>query len=98
MSYQDIVAEDCRLVILKALAKEPDHRLNETVLTRVLEQFGHLKSREYVRTQIRKLEELGAVKVAVAGSVLVPQLLQAGLDHVQRRAFIEGVGRPSLEG
>lgn len=97
MSYQNIVAEDCRLVILKALAKEPDNRLNETILTKVLEQFGHMKSREYVRTQIRKLEELGAVRVAEVGSVLVPQLLQTGLDHIERRALIEGIGLPSLE-
>ena len=98
MSYQTIIAEDCRLIILRQLAKEPDNRLNETILTRVLESFGHLKSRSYVRTQVRKLEELGAVRVIEAGSVLVAQLLQPGLDHVERRSFLEGVGRPSLEG
>lgn len=98
MSYLDVVAEDCRLIILKELAKENDHRLNETILTRVLENFGHLKTRDYVRTQIRRLEELGAIGVKEVGSVLVAELRQPGLDHVQRRAFLEGVGRPSLEG
>ncbi len=98
MSYPDMVAEDCRLIILKQLAAETDRRLNETILTKVLEKYGHRKTREYVRTQIRKLEELGAVKVVEAGSVLVAQLLQPGLDHVECRSFLSGVGKPSLEG
>lgn len=98
MNYAEHTAHDCRLIILKALAKENDGRLNETILTRVLENFGHLKTRDYVRIQIRKLEEFGAVKVTEVGSVLVADLLRPGLDHVERRAFLEGVGRPSLEG
>lgn len=98
MSYADVVAADCRLIILRKLAGEADNRLNETILVKVLETFGHTKSRDYVRQQIRKLEELNAVKVTEAGSVLVAELLRAGLDHVERRAFLVGVGRPSVEG
>lgn len=97
MSYLDHVAEDCRLIILKELSRQNDARLNETILNRVLENFGHLKTRDYVRTQIRRLEELGAVSVKEVGSVLVAELKQPGLDHVERRSFLEGVGRPSLE-
>ncbi|WP_029061318.1 hypothetical protein [Labrenzia sp. DG1229] len=98
MSYSDIVDEDCRLIILKELARQNDLRLNETILMRVLERFGHLKTRNYVRTQIRKLEDLSAVKVSEVGSVLVAQILQTGVDHIERRCFLEGVGRPSAEG
>ena len=94
--FNSFLTEDARLVILKALAGESNNTLNETILTRVLETFGHNRSREWVRTQIAKLAELGAVKVTEAGSVLIASLTQAGLDHVQRRAFIDGVGRPSL--
>ncbi|QFS97573.1 hypothetical protein FIV06_09080 [Labrenzia sp. THAF191b] len=98
MSYLDVVAADCRLIMLKELAGQNDHQLNETILTKVLENFGHLKTRDYVRTQIRMLEGLNAVSVKEVGSVLVVKLLRAGLDHVERRAFLEGVGRPSVEG
>mgnify|MGYP000444901735 CR=1 FL=1 len=98
MSYLDVVAADCRLIMLKELAAQSDHQLNETILTRVLESFGHMKTRDYIRTQIRKLEELGAVNSREAGSVLVVKILRPGVDHIERRAYLEGVGRPSAEG
>ncbi|WFE92292.1 hypothetical protein K1718_13280 [Roseibium porphyridii] len=98
MSYHDVVAEDCRLIILNELSKENDSRLNETILTKVLENFGHLKTRDYVRTQLRKLEDLGAIGIKQVGTVQVAELRQPGLDHVERRSYLEGVGRPSLEG
>ena len=54
-------------------------------------------SREWVRTQLRKLEELGAIALVPAGTVMIASLRQAGLDHVERRSLIDGVARPSLE-
>ncbi|MBD8890911.1 hypothetical protein [Roseibium litorale] len=96
--YRKEADANCRLVILRALADEADLTLNETLIESVLRTFGHTRSRDYIRAQIRKLEELGAVRVVEAGSVLVVQLRQPGLDHVERRAFLEGVGRPGLGG
>ncbi|MED5550050.1 MAG: hypothetical protein VX529_11895 [Pseudomonadota bacterium] len=98
MAFEDHLIEDARLVILKELAGQNDHRLSETMLAHVLEIFGHKRSREWVRTQLRKLEELGAVRITEVGSVLVADLTRQGLDHVERRSFLEGVRRPSLEG
>ena len=96
MSFDVFLTEDARLVILRALAKETNNTLNESILTKILETFGHTRSREWVRTQIRKLEELGAVRVTIAGTVAIASLTQAGLDHVERRSVIEGVARPSI--
>ena len=98
MSYQKHLAEDVRLIILKQLADENDLRLNESILDKVLESFGHRKSRDYLRTQLKQLEELGAVRLTEAGSVLVAELLRPGQDHVDRRMFLEGVAQPSAEG
>jgi hypothetical protein len=95
MSYADHAAADCRLIILKALAGETDHRLNETLLQKILESFGHTKSRDYVRTQLNRLESLGAVRLSAAGSIVVAELLGPGLDHVERRALLDGVLKPS---
>ncbi|SOC27670.1 hypothetical protein [Stappia indica] len=97
MSFAEHVAADCRLIILRALAEETDQQLNETILVAILETFGHRKSREYVRTQLRRLAELDAVRLTEAGTIFVATLRRAGLDHVQRRALIEGVGVPSPE-
>jgi len=96
MDFAEHTAQDVRLIILRALADENDHRLNETLIGHLLQTFGHTKSRDYVRTQLRKLNELGAVSLVEAGSVLVAQLKQPGLDHVERRAFLDGVLKPSL--
>nr|WP_209015332.1 hypothetical protein [Roseibium limicola] len=86
------------MIILKVLAQEADHRLNETMLSHVLETFGHSKSREYIRQQLTRLEELSAIQITEAGSIKVAELLRAGLDHVERRSFLEGVLKPSIGG
>ena len=62
--YEDYLAKDARLVICRELAKQSDGRLNEHIIVSVLEVFGHRRSRDWVLTQLRKLEELGAVRLA----------------------------------
>jgi len=95
--YESFLAADARLTVLKELSQQTDGRLNEALLVRVLDAFGHRRSREWVRTQLRKLDELGAVTLSDVGTVLVAEITRAGLDHVERRAVIEGVAKPSPE-
>lgn len=95
--FAEHLTADARLVILKELAAQTDNRLSETMLATVLDTFGHRRSRDWVRTQLRALSDLGAVRLAEAGTVLVAALTRAGLDHVERRSVIEGVARPSPE-
>jgi len=97
MSYKEVLLQDARLVILIELSKQTDWRLNETILVSVLDAFAHKHSRDWVRTQLRQLEELGAIKVHTTSGIMVAQLLQLGLDHVERRTVIEGIKRPSPE-
>lgn len=97
LSFEEHAARDARLVILRGLAQQIDGRLNEVMLTALLETFGHNRSREWVRTQLYKLRELGAVTTTEAGSVLIASITRAGVDHVERRSIIEGVNRPSPE-
>lgn len=95
MSYEQHLTEDARLVILKELAKQPGGSLNETLLSCVLDTYGHRRSREWLRTQLHKLGDLGAVKLSEAGTVMIAEITRAGMDHVERRAVIDGVARPS---
>lgn len=97
ISFEEHTARDGRLVILKGLAGETDGRMNETLISALLLTFGHNRSREWVRTQLLKLQEIGAVKVVTAGSVMIASITRAGLDHVERRTIIDGVARPSPE-
>lgn len=91
-----IIREEARLILLRTLAGEPDGRLNSELLRRNLESFGITRTREWVQAEMRGLEQLSAIEVSEAGTVLVGQLTQRGLDHVERRAFLDGVKRPSL--
>jgi hypothetical protein len=94
--FNEHLTRDARLVILKELAKQTDNRLNEALLTMVLDTFGHRRSREWVRTQLRLLADIGAISISEAGSVMIAELRQSGQDHVDRRIILEGVARPSL--
>lgn len=95
MSYREYLELDARLVILRGLAAQSTGRLNEVIITKVLDDFGHSKSREWTRTQLHKMEEVGAVKLEEVGTVLVATITRAGLDHAERRSFIEGIAKPS---
>lgn len=97
MTYDEEVARDARLCILKELSLQVDGRANEVSLTRVLDVFGIRRSREWVRSQLLKLSELGAVHTTEAGTVMVAALTRYGRDHVDRRTIIDGVARPSDE-
>lgn len=95
MSYAEMKRNDARLVILRALADENDGRLNETIITKILDAFGHCESRDWVRTQIRALNDLGVITYSEISSIMVANITQLGLDHVERRTVVEGVSRPS---
>ncbi|WP_336801546.1 VpaChn25_0724 family phage protein [Kaistia sp. MMO-174] len=95
--FDAYLVEDARLVILRELVRQLDGRLNETLITRVLETFGHRRSRDWTRTQLRKLSELGAVRISEAGTIMIAEITRAGVDHVERRSQIEGIARPSPE-
>lgn len=96
--YEAALVADAKLVILRELAKMTDGRLNETILVTVLDAFGHRRSRDWVRTQLRALADIGAVKITEAGSVMVAEISRAGVDHVNRRIVLEGVDRPTPGG
>ena len=55
------------------------------VLMRVLDTFGIRRNRDWVRTQLRQLDQLGAVRVTEAGTVMVAALTKLGRDHPARR-------------
>jgi hypothetical protein len=94
--YSAFTNENVRLIILRALAEQTDYRLNDALLLRELETFGHNKTRDYLADQLRWLEsQVGAVKLIAAGSAIVAEITDRGLDHVQLRDVLTGVQRPS---
>lgn len=86
--------ESARLTLLKELLVMPGYASNEVILTAALDDHGYRGSREWVRTQIFKIGELGAAHVDEQGSVLVVTLLSSGQDHVEGRVRIDGIAVP----
>ncbi|MBP0439448.1 hypothetical protein [Tianweitania sediminis] len=87
----DGLNEEARLAILGELNKQSDGRLNETLLDRALAVQGYSRSREWLRTQLRKLEELDAIHITVAGDLLIAGITRAGLEHYEKRSNIDGI-------
>lgn len=95
MSDHRIIIEEARLIMLRAMRDDPlASSQSEPALQEYLQEAGILKSREWVREQLRRLDELGAVTVTQAGSILIGTLTEKGRDHLARRLIIEGVKRP----
>jgi len=92
---KDIIREEARLIILRELATQANYALSDALLQPVLESFGIAKSRDWIREELARLDELGAITRTSQGSVTVARLTPKGVEHVERRLIIEGVKRPS---
>ena len=91
----DRIAGEARLIILRELADQTDGRLNHISLAQQLDTYGIRRDRDWIATQLRKLEALGAIELMTAGPIIVAHIAPAGRDHVAERGVIEGVMRPS---
>ncbi|MCU0946798.1 MAG: hypothetical protein MUF47_00890 [Porphyrobacter sp.] len=88
------IAREARLSILRALAAQVDGRLSDLMLKNMLDIYGYRRDRDWIRTQMRKLADLGAVSVADSGEVIFARIEAPGRDHLEERSVIEGVMRP----
>lgn len=95
MTYSDAVAQDARLIILRELHRQPDGRLNELGLRRVLDTFGITRTRDWLVVQLNRLQELEAITLSEIGTIHVAGLTRVGRDHVEERFILAGVSKPS---
>lgn len=94
----DIIRQHARLHILSDLAEQPDGRWNSEALRDDLEaRVAISRPLDWVHNELLWLEDMGAVKIMTVGAMYIATITQRGLDHVERRRFIDGVKRPSLE-
>lgn len=98
MDMDQLIREQARLIILKALAEQIAETLNSDLLLHKLEVFGIRKTREWVHAELRWLAEMGTITLAEAGSILVATLAARGQQHLDRIVAIEGIKRPSRPG
>lgn len=95
MGMDRIVREEARLIVLRALAEQPDTALNSSLLVEALAAFGLSRTRDWLHVELGWLSDIGAITVLDAGSVRIARLTERGLDHVERRVALPGVKRPS---
>lgn len=98
MDMAQLIREQARLIILKALAEQVDETLNSDFLVLELQRFGIRKDRAWVHDELRWLADMGAVVLADAGSLVVATLTAKGARHLGREIAIEGIQRPSRPG
>jgi hypothetical protein len=96
--YAEIIRQDARLIILKALAGQVDERMHSGYLVEELLRFGIDRPREWVHGELDWLAEMGAVTLLKPGSVVVATLTEKGARHLRRAIVIEGIKRPSRPG
>lgn len=92
--FSDFLRQDQRLVMLRLLAELPGYTSNSSVLVQLLEQFGHVMTRDQVKTELAWLAEQGLVTTDDAGSVLMAKITERGADVAAGRARQPGVKRP----
>ncbi|MQT13655.1 VpaChn25_0724 family phage protein [Segnochrobactrum spirostomi] len=95
MSMENRIVEEARLIILRALAEQPNESLSSEILRQELASFAISRERGWVHGQLDWLAEERAVTVTPVGSVRVATLAERGARHLRREIAIEGVQRPS---
>ena len=97
MSYEDLLIEDARLVLLRVMYEMPNRRANSSVLCSILdEKFCHALELADVKRELRWLEERELVEIDTAGAVLLATLRDRGERVVKGRITVEGVKRPRI--
>ncbi|MEP7221543.1 MAG: hypothetical protein ABI673_02620 [Novosphingobium sp.] len=91
---------DARLAILGELAQLRDATANSNHLMPLIDLMGRRRSREWLESQLMRLEELGAIRLRRVdlpglGPVSVATLTSTGRDHVDRRSMLAGVTAPA---
>ena len=93
-TFEERLTEDRRLMILRILQQMPANRSNSSVIADSMSLWGHHLSRDYVRTQLRWLEEQELMSVENVGGVLVVNLAERGHDVATGAAVVDGVKKP----
>jgi predicted transcriptional regulator len=97
MNFAAELAEDRRLVILRALTEVPGNAMNEAVAQKALAHFGHKVGADIVRADLSFLESHGLVRIekldAQRGELWLATLTVSGLDVANGYATHPGVAR-----
>ncbi|MBQ7644120.1 MAG: hypothetical protein IJS84_03750 [Spirochaetales bacterium] len=93
--FVNVFAEQQRIIILQMLNSDIDGCINNQLLRRGLETFGHNVSLDKVNTECAWLEDQGCVEVRILNDELrLVTITGVGIDVVNRRRKIPGIDLP----
>lgn len=96
-SFEERVAEDRRLALLRGLERSINYESNDSLLTMVARDCGHAVSRDRVRADLIWLKEQGLVIVEQISDAWIVTLTQPGLDCVSGDVVVPGIKWPSRQ-
>lgn len=95
MAVKELFNKDQRLVILRALTEAAGYSANCSMLSCILQQYGHHLSRDKVRAHMRYLEDIDLINIEVIGDkTLVATITEQGADVAKGVKTVDGVKRP----
>lgn len=98
MSYQQILDENRRLVILRFLHEITTNTANESVLETATNQIGVISTREDIRDDLKFLQDRGCVKIEwYADKCMVATLTRRGQYVAEGKEIIYGIKKPALD-
>lgn len=94
--FAALLAEDRRLIILRALAEDHDYALNDFILKRALASLGHQVSRDMLRGDLSWLKDARLITLREMdnGAIWVARATEDGIDVAGGRPH-PGVARPA---
>jgi len=94
MSLADLQREDRRLLILQALAAEPDYSIADRVLRALLKEYGHGISLDVLHADLAWLQDVGLLSVEKHPQVAVASVSNRGVEVAQGNSIVPGIRRP----
>lgn len=90
-SIEMIKAEHRSLAILCAIEKQPGYTLNDHVLKYYLDAIGLGSAQDDLRVSLKKLENIGLIRLRSVEDIVVMELTQEGLDTALGKQISENV-------
>lgn len=94
MSLEKFETEHRRLTILRLLAARQAYTLDESVISRLLGEYGLAVSRDRLKTDLAWLEEQDLIVGQKPGGVWVATLTSRGFDARKGLTVVPGVAQP----
>lgn len=95
---QNIFLPNQRMLILQALIKDADYRLNTEMLQRLLKVYGHSCGLSEVNALVSHLERRGYVATErLENGMVIAKLTRPGQDVAEGNVVAEGIDRPPVE-